>query len=303
MGYERALDERQTLARWWRTPEALAGAITVGKTVYSDGGNDFGLSGERYGQVVAGNIRRVLDTSDAFFVEPDICALVAGASESLPDTTLRQEDVPTQLGWLYFDRPLRIPVDAQGQTDLRAMDPADDLTEVPLAAIAWDRYDQGIILFFFADLRYRNRLPGLCIIWVCSMAFGQTWRRWEDQPDSSFNLMLRALLTFFRFSAQHILTTTARQVGRAAQRRLARENPVVPPVHLVILRRKAYRAINEETGRTVEWSCQWLVRGHWRQQFFPSDGSNRPIWIAPYLKGPEGKPIRIASETVYDVAR
>jgi hypothetical protein len=245
----------------------------------------------------------VLDTSDAFFVEPDICALVAGASESLPDTTLRQEDVPTQLGWLYFDRPLRIPVDAQGQTDLRAMDPADDLTEVPLAAIAWDRYDQGIILFFFADLRYRNRLPGLCIIWVCSMAFGQTWRRWEDQPDSSFNLMLRALLTFFRFSAQHILTTTARQVGRAAQRRLARENPVVPPVHLVILRRKAYRAINEETGHTVEWSCQWLVRGHWRQQFFPSDGSNRPIWIAPYLKGPEGKPIRIASETVYDVAR
>lgn len=35
-----------------------------------------------------------------------------------------------------------------------------------------------------------------------------------------------------------------------------------------------------------------LVRGHWRHQYHPSDGSRRPRYIAPYIKGPKGAPLR-----------
>lgn len=37
---------------------------------------------------------------------------------------------------------------------------------------------------------------------------------------------------------------------------------------------------------------RWWVDGHWRQQACgPGHAQRKPIWIAPYIKGPEGKPL------------
>jgi hypothetical protein len=33
------------------------------------------------------------------------------------------------------------------------------------------------------------------------------------------------------------------------------------------------------------------VRGHWRNHWYPSLGDDRPMWIAPYLKGPADAPL------------
>lgn len=45
---------------------------------------------------------------------------------------------------------------------------------------------------------------------------------------------------------------------------------------------------------------QWMVSGHHRNQFYASTNSHRMIWISPYLKGPEDKPLK---QKMYKVVR
>jgi len=40
------------------------------------------------------------------------------------------------------------------------------------------------------------------------------------------------------------------------------------------------------------YSCQWIVSGHHRAQWYPSEKSHHVLWIAPYVKGPEGTPLK-----------
>lgn len=43
--------------------------------------------------------------------------------------------------------------------------------------------------------------------------------------------------------------------------------------------------------RTREYRHRWIVRGHWRNQYYSTRGDHRPIWIAPHFAGPEDKPL------------
>ena len=70
----------------------------------------------------------------------------------------------------------------------------------------------------------------------------------------------------------------------------------------VIQLRRAERSSPTGEG-THEYSCQWLVSGHWRQQFYPSTKEHRPVWIDPYVKGPDDKPFKVPRETVFRVVR
>lgn len=49
-----------------------------------------------------------------------------------------------------------------------------------------------------------------------------------------------------------------------------------------------------------EWHHRWIVRGHHRAQWYPSLQAHKLIWVAPYVKGPDGAPMK---ESVYRVAR
>ena len=50
----------------------------------------------------------------------------------------------------------------------------------------------------------------------------------------------------------------------------------------------------------IEWAHRWLVRGHWRAQWYPSTQSHKVIWIDNYIKGPDEAPF---CAKVYKVAR
>jgi hypothetical protein len=73
----------------------------------------------------------------------------------------------------------------------------------------------------------------------------------------------------------------------------------VPDVRRVILRASLPQqpTPKEITGPesfpgSVEWSCQWNVKGHWRNQYYPSTGEHKRIFVAEYRKGPQDKPLR-----------
>lgn len=93
-------------------------------------------------------------------------------------------------------------------------------------------------------------------------------------------------------SQVNVSTKVTEMPDRPARRRSERVklDPKVTVVKLRRLREPSDHEPGDGTGR--EWHHRWIVGGHWRNQpFGPGRSLRRPVWIAPYVKGPEGKPL------------
>ncbi len=104
------------------------------------------------------------------------------------------------------------------------------------------------------------------------------------------------------FAQSPYLTTYRHRSDRGERRRFERlTDEVKPDVHVVVLRSMRARPGSGDGEReSPDWSCRWMVRGHYRNQWYRREQRHRLIWVAPYVKGPEDKPFKA---TVYEVAR
>ena len=84
--------------------------------------------------------------------------------------------------------------------------------------------------------------------------------------------------------------------NRAERKRMDRAREALPPAMIeprfVMLRRALIKKGQNDQGADVAWTHQWMVSGHWRDQWLPSSVSHRMTWIAPYIKGPPDLPLR-----------
>jgi hypothetical protein len=64
-------------------------------------------------------------------------------------------------------------------------------------------------------------------------------------------------------------------------------------VTVIQLRRPRERKQAEGESRNVNWMGRWIVRGFWRNQWYPSKGRHQQKWIAAYEKGPKDLPLII----------
>lgn len=87
--------------------------------------------------------------------------------------------------------------------------------------------------------------------------------------------------------------------SRAIRRRAERNGYNASPVRVVRVHDRA-NAPERASGDTDErtYHVRWTVRGHWRNQWYPSRGEHRPVWINPHVKGPSDAPLH-TSETVH----
>ncbi|MCA1695449.1 MAG: hypothetical protein LC749_12340 [Actinobacteria bacterium] len=131
----------------------------------------------------------------------------------------------------------------------------------------------------------------------------------EGGVPQEFTNVMRLIHAFFLLLGQTV-TSSRTEVPDRARRRRAEKAKLPARVTVVSLR-------NTETTHApgeslVEWSHRWVVRGFWRwqvcgpdhdiaQELAPGKWRAR-MWIAPYVKGPAGKPL-IISEKVYAVHR
>jgi len=77
---------------------------------------------------------------------------------------------------------------------------------------------------------------------------------------------------------------------RGERRRVERE---LPGLRVLSLSSGASVQSHDESS-SVEWSKRWMVRGHWRlQPYGPGKSLRKPLWIDPYVKGPEDKPLDV----------
>lgn len=107
-------------------------------------------------------------------------------------------------------------------------------------------------------------------------------------------------LAAFCFMRQEFIAVEDQQLPRSIRRaaELGRRPPL-PDIRVVSLRRVA-REHQHDSVSTREWSCQWMVRGHWVSPHHRMK-EQRPYYRRPHIKGPPTKEFRAPRETVYKV--
>jgi hypothetical protein len=115
------------------------------------------------------------------------------------------------------------------------------------------------------------------------------------------------------------ITASERQPIKATNLKRAARVLHHPEVRVVLLRRVRHASDPSGTSREVDWTCRWIVQGHYRHKERPEKphraiaagadkhcvvcGAELQNWIAPYIKGPDGLPLRATEQTVMRLAR
>ena len=123
------------------------------------------------------------------------------------------------------------------------------------------------------------------------------WDHWDSDnaPDLvSHNLsdwISKLAFSFFAFIRQECVSIQNQSASRPIRRHLPPSYSAEPVIKIIQLRRRS-PATNGLEPQSRDYSCRWLVRGHWRNQFYPSSKSHRPRFIPAYVKGPDDKPLK-----------
>jgi hypothetical protein len=109
---------------------------------------------------------------------------------------------------------------------------------------------------------------------------------------------------------QEIVTSEEQPIQRTRRRQLTREARLTrePTVRVIALRRKHREERERAEGLPEDqrraWKHQWVVSGHWRHQACgPGRAHRRLIFINPFIKGPEDKPLSEPKRKVFAVVR
>lgn len=137
-------------------------------------------------------------------------------------------------------------------------------------------------------------------------------KEWEEYKATKLvpaTNITRLLWSYFLIMSQTLTEVTKHKPENRAQRkRIERENL---PSEFVVVQFRKRRYISADTDETqeesaVEWSHRWIVGGHWRWQPYKDPVSKgvikKRIWISPYVKGPEDKPL-VAKSKVFVLAK
>lgn len=248
-------------------------------------------------------LQAALCAADLYFIASQMGTLAREAARTLPSFALAPEDLPAPTGLVIFEDSIG-PV-LHGE-------PA---ASYPLKGFLWWVFESaGVMIELFADrdaalaamadlgliddqivahnrgvMAPAIRMAGRGTWWP----FGDRTNADESAPDIAE--CLGALKAAWLLMQQPIASVRDVQADRAARRRLRRQQREPKPVRVIELRRPAHTGSGDGSR---EFHHQWVVRGHWRQQWHPARQVHRPVWIAPHIKGPEGAPL-MGGEKVY----
>lgn len=267
-----------------------------------------------------------LKNAELFFVSSDMTELARAAAATLPDFTLMPEDLPAPCGLIVFEQPLfsfadEFYKDMSGPLHIIAMawshwdgGRLPDGTPWPFGAMWATWYtDRNLMVSALVTASEERRkqvestnhlLPRLVLDNESQIPFSPTGITVSEDGQAvpfsessaiGMHRWMAVIKTTWLLMTQPVTTVTEATFDRAAKRRAERLGAEPPRVRVITLRRAAH-AGNGTSDR--EYHHQWIVRGHWRQQWYAARQVHRPIWIAPHVKGPEDAPM-LGGEKVY----
>lgn len=246
-----------------------------------------------------------LDYATPYFWAKNVCSIIREVSPGMPPWYLSTDALPSTCGFFWFAEPLPLPGGETLKLQCLVWGPSKRVSEGTIQPVIARALGDGIAITTWArDETDRNLIPYHYMDWwfgeTPSGAAGRFKAEMIEQKHETFSTVA-AMLAFLQ---QRILIAPEQRADRPARRRLEREGwQHEPLIRVVELRRKQVHSAQSGEHEAVEWSHQWIVSGHWRQQWYPSLNANQPRWIMPYVKGPEDKPIKPPRAKVFAVVR
>jgi hypothetical protein len=242
----------------------------------------------------------LLARAEPYFLDGEIQQWIMDSMDSFPhDICIGDVLPPSNMGWILFERPIMGTAEQSlgfsGGWEALAWSTVDKWIpniksdeETPIVALDYyHRTDDGYLVL------------GSSQRWH----FGDGLREWEaaqptggEQRDEAAHrkMMLQHsfIISLFAFMNQPFSTVESRRLPRAHRRSLQREIGLEDPQVKVITLRRTQHAKGHPAVGSKEWACRWFVKGHWRNQYYSRTQKNLPLWIMPYMKGPEDKPLK-----------
>lgn len=293
---------------------------------------------ERYSDVIVAGVDRLRDAlyeAEPFHIDPDMQTLWEASVDGFTEEPLEHDDVLTDIGFVYLPRPHHM-VDVHGKdvstraflwhgatfrheygvvgpdgSRLPGVEQHVDQSGLVIYALHRlgdvDDYDDGSAAQVPNVMRHRvSDLAGYGILKTGDLIVDHIypWTFGTPAPGSVGSKptpLTKHLQALLRLMQQHIALRSQGRPERRLRRRMARAD--LPVRSIVIVRLRRPDAPSDPEHRAVEWSHRWLVSGHWRNQYYPSTGTHRQVFINPYIKGPPDAPLEVRKTRVFDWSR
>ncbi len=238
-------------------------------------------------------VKQLVREGSLLFVESEICDALWGSLETLPLSVTfgaLYDASPVKAAFVVLGKGLLLNIDNALLYSIGWMpDPDNPSSALALAgfllAVDEDEHESGADQFFYVRLGLEDTVHG------------------TDEGDLNLPSVVGLVMAFI---GQKVAVLAPMTWSRAERRRFekARETP---PDNIYRVTLREARPVIQPTQaerRPTDYQSRWLVRGHWRNQWFPKARSHHPLWITGYVKGPEGKPLKSGSRIqVFDVSR
>ena len=242
--------------------------------------------------------------AELYWVARDMVDFVVGAADTLPAWSPALV-APALTGLLCWGKPAgAVPYSAPGKR-----------VDVPWDAVWWWTRPDGVL-----QLQLASRLtkqPELLApfevrspLWAGhTLVLNPTVPRTAEVMGSPEASQLVSIVGAAWLLMSQPAVTETRTLERSAPQRGEASGETGPRrepsnVTIIELRRPASAAQDEPDGASGrQYRRRWWVGGHWRQQACgPGRTQRKPIWVSPYVKGPEGSPL-VAKERVHVLRR
>lgn len=259
---------------------------------------------------------QTLYRGDTIYVTEDIQHVLMQAAQDLPeDVCFDTHTLISPIGFCMFEEPM-YGEDRSGR-------------KMGIHALAWQLHKfmqrdgelgDAILLYFLTDpddmndeinqeitplLReFEGYVPPLAIShWYPAIDGKRIPQPTEEIGSTLIPDLLKLFVSMQLLAQQRIGEPMKIAPERHARKRFMRDYPELPErlITLITLRRKS--AKREENGEPVPWTRRWIVRGHWRRQWYPSLKKHDWKYIYEYIKGPEDKPLVITERRVFNFRR
>jgi hypothetical protein len=241
----------------------------------------------------------------------DLAEALAEANPSIG--AIQKEDLPSDYGFMWLDKPIPRPSLEDGDRDPLLMH-AVSWALVPAMPVRIGDSESGRLHDRHGLIGFTGVMPAIRV------------REWgyNNSPDvrpRPLHLMGQATIPItggvytnlkehwhvhmlWILMGMEITAIRTELPGRQGAKRAATLKHKL--IRVVTLRRPEHKDSGKSsaTPRHIDWSCTWLVRGHYRKA--PHGGTfadgRDETWVRPHIKGPDGLPLR-ARDILYRLAR
>lgn len=252
--------------------------------------NDFSMQFE--------SMRRTMVKGEVYGVSPAVVPLVFVASCTVPGSTRVDSLLPGPRGFAWC------PAGLQLQDKLHYV--VNETPYFDIVGFSWEYVvAEGIpftLVYTFVMCDDRDVRLSALRVWrgdhSLDEAIAAAPTKFREPMDDRDRDILAWFAAWCAFVNQKVVLVDRHDPTRAQRRQAERRRAAPPPpVYVVHYRRPEQKTVQPD-GTPRDWTCQWLVRGHWRHL---ADG--RTLWVRPYVKGPEDKPFRAPRQRVNLVVR